>query len=120
MLTFSRLAQGTAAAPSSRVRTRANYTGAIKRAGALGLELELTRKVLEVRRLRERSSAGAWPVRVAGIERSSCPDVRWVYEVDASGVMRLSLERADDPTWRTGWRGDGVQSWVPPRHEEPS
>jgi len=58
----------------------------------LKLDLELTRKILEVRRLRD-ENGGDWPKAVPGIEVSECPETSWTYAATPVGGMTLSFSR---------------------------
>lgn len=82
-------------------RMFANVIESLARVDRLRLDLELTDKILGLETAR-RSTAGAWPATVAGIESSSaCPTDHWRYEVQ-DGVMTLSLSRQPDWTGQLG------------------
>jgi hypothetical protein len=54
------------------------------------VEVELARKLLDLRVLRE-ANAGIWPAAVPGIEASACQGARWNYGVAPDGRMSLTL-----------------------------
>lgn len=66
----------------------------------LRAEMELTRKILSLRSLRDPD--GRWPQAPAGLGASECPKVSWAYKVGEDGAMTLSLERAVPPPRRQG------------------
>jgi hypothetical protein len=66
-----------------------NYGNLWERVGDLLLDRETTRRALALRAERERT--GAWPASLPGIERSDCPESRWVYHAFPDGGMALTL-----------------------------
>jgi hypothetical protein len=74
-----------------------NIADAWKRANRLTVEVELTRKVLEVRAARGTSKR--WPAAVPGIETSALRDARWIYTVIPDGRASIELSRHLD--WGT-------------------
>ena len=70
-----------------------DFTYPLHRLARLELDLELTRKLIEVEAAR-RGNGGRWAPEVSGIEESeACPDDRWLYEVGPDGSMSLALSR---------------------------
>ncbi len=78
----------------------------------LQLDLELTRKLFEVRAARDPVS-GAWPRTVEGIEKTRCEGARWDYAVEEDGSAFLryagSVARPDRP----GRIDLPVEFWLP-------
>ncbi|MEQ8753900.1 MAG: hypothetical protein RID09_10345 [Coleofasciculus sp. G1-WW12-02] len=61
------------------------------------LELELTKKILQVKALAAKT--GKWPQSVPNMESEICPGVEWVYQVSPDGTMSISL--SEQPEWLT-------------------
>lgn len=77
-----------------------NTVSAWKRADRLTVELELTRKVLEIRAARGTSKK--WPRMVDGIEASALKDARWIYAVTPEAHASIELSRRLDWGETTG------------------
>lgn len=72
-----------------------DLSGAVERLARFELDLELTRRVLELEAAR--AASGRWPAELpGGAASSACPRDRWIY-APADGGMRLGLER--EPSW---------------------
>ena len=61
------------------------------------LDLELTKKILQVKELAAKT--GKWPQSVPNMESKICPGVEWVYQVSPDGKMSISL--SEQPEWLT-------------------
>jgi len=61
------------------------------------LDLELTKKILQVKELAAKT--GKWPQSVPNMESEICPGVEWVYQVSPDGTMSISL--SEQPEWLT-------------------
>jgi hypothetical protein len=68
-----------------------NYASSLVRLRMLIIGHELTAKVLQAKGAR--SASGAWPVAIAGIEKSRCSGRSWNYGVAADGTMTLVLDK---------------------------
>jgi hypothetical protein len=67
--------------------------GALDRLARLELDVELTRRLLELEEAR-RAAGGEWPASLPGGEVSSaCPKDRWDYELSPEGGMTLAFHR---------------------------
>ena len=79
-----------------------NAAYAVRKADRLALETELTLKVLEAKRARQRK--GRWPERLLGVETSILGEPHWLYSVEGRRVrMRLSA-----PFEWKDWSGFGL------------
>jgi hypothetical protein len=71
-----------------------NLSSAWSRAARAALEAEMTRKLLEIKRLR--GADGAWPKELPGISASVCKDAKWDYRVAPDGGMTLAFSQPID------------------------
>lgn len=55
------------------------------------IDAEMTRKILEAKA--QRTEDGMWAKKIPGIERSTCQNAMWNYEVLDDGTMRLSFNK---------------------------
>ena len=75
-----------------------NITSAIRRAGRLLVDRELTAKVLELRQERAASRDGAWPAKFFDGDSRVCPGAEYEYQT-RGGAMAIRFKGAiDDPS----------------------
>jgi len=73
-----------------------NAGSVVPSAARLALDIETTRKILELRESRD-ANGGRWPESLPGIEKSAnCPGDRWIYQVGGDGSMSLTFSRKID------------------------
>jgi hypothetical protein len=75
-----------------------NITGAIRRAGRLLVDRELTAKVLELRQEKAGSRDGTWPAKFFDGDSRVCPGAEYEYQT-RGGAMAIRFKGAiDDPS----------------------
>ena len=69
-----------------------DLSGTWETANRLVVELEMARKVLDLK-ARRKAAGGTWPAAVPGLESSACQGARWTYTVAPDGGMTLAFSR---------------------------
>jgi hypothetical protein len=74
-----------------------NYLRAWKTSVQTLAQMELTRKVLQVKEARRYARDSKWPDRLGEMESVLCPEARWVHEVAPSGTIQIQCRNL--PEW---------------------
>ena len=74
-----------------------NYLRAWKTSMQTLAQMELTRKVLQVKEARHYARDSKWPDRLGEMESALCPEARWVHEVAPNGTIQIQCRNL--PEW---------------------
>ena len=71
---------------------------AIRRAGRLAVDRELTLEILRLRLAKEQDAEERWPARMENVVSTACPSAEYVYRADAGGMEIRFEGTAPAPT----------------------
>jgi hypothetical protein len=74
-----------------------NITGAIRRAGRLLVDRELTARVLELRQAKAASREGRWPEKLFDVDSRMCPGAAYEYQTRGAAMAIRFKGAIDDP-----------------------